>query len=434
MIGNKAVPQDAQALLQENLRLKRALEELSFLNDLARSIGASHDSEEVMQTIIRRSLRSVNAEQGDITLVDKESKHTMKTLVRTMVSSTERQPLHLNENLLGWMHINKKPLSIDDPAGDPRFRGVKWDESIHSLVCVPLMAKSELIGILTLYNKKGSGGFTENDQRLLAITAAQSAQVVENARLYEKEKALLQINEQVRLASDIQGNLLPDAAPVIPGYDIVGKSIPAQNVGGDYFDFIKIDARRLVVCLGDISGKGLPAALLMANLQATIRGQALFSESVCQCVERANRLLFRSTDDHKFATLFYSVLNHESHKFSYCNAGHNPPLHFSSGAEPVELSTGGIMVGVIEDAPFAKDKVWLQPGDLVLIYSDGVTEALDADDEEFGELRLKHLVSAHRRAPAAQIVDQIITAVQEFAGDTPQSDDITIVAIKRDTQ
>jgi len=428
---DKTISPDARALVQENLRLKRALEELSFLNDLARSIGASRDAEAVMQTIIRKSLRSVNAEQGDITLVDKERKHSMKTLVRTMVSSSERQPLHLNENLLGWMHFNKKPLTINEPKQDERFRGVKWDESIHSLVCVPLMAKSELIGILTLYNKKRNGGFTENDQRLLAIIAAQSAQVVENARLYDKEKALLKMHEQVRLASVIQTNLLPDAAPEVPGYDIVGKSMPAQNVGGDYFDFLPVDTKHLVICLGDISGKGLPAALLMANLQATIRGQTLFSESVCQCVQRANKLLFQSTDDHKFATLFYSVLNHESHKFSYCNAGHNPPLLFSKAAEPVELMTGGIMVGVIEDAPFAKDKVWLQPDDLVLIYSDGVTEALDYEDDEFGEVRLKHLVATHRHASAAEIVDRVISAVQDFAGDMPQSDDITVVAIKR---
>ncbi len=131
-----------RALVEENSRLKRAIEELTILNDLARSIGALQNSEEIMQTIIRRSLRAVDAEQGVITLVDDKTDDSMKTLVRTMVSSRDQQPFHLNQNLLGWMHINRKPLLISNPQDDPRFRGVKWDEAISTLLSVPLMAKA----------------------------------------------------------------------------------------------------------------------------------------------------------------------------------------------------------------------------------------------------------------------------------------------------
>jgi phosphoserine phosphatase RsbU/P len=135
-------------LQEENSRLKRAVEELTILNDLARAIGAVHTSDEIMQTIIRRSLKAVTAEQGVITLVDRTTDDSMKTLVRTMVSSSEHQPFHLHQNLLGWMHINKKPLLINDLSSDQRFRGIKWDEAISNLLCVPLMVKSQLIGIL----------------------------------------------------------------------------------------------------------------------------------------------------------------------------------------------------------------------------------------------------------------------------------------------
>lgn len=225
-----------KALREENERLKRAVEELSVLNELARAIGASSNPEEIMQTIVRRSLRAVNAEQGVITLVEQKSADPMKTLVRAMVSTSEHEQFHLTQALLGWMHLHKKPLVLNDPRTDERFRGVQWDESVRSLLCVPMMIKSELRGVLTIINKNKKEGkrFTEEDQRLLAIIAAQSAQVVENARLNEREKQLLKMQEEVRLAAKIQAELLPHAAPVVEGYEIVGANIPAQVVGGDH--------------------------------------------------------------------------------------------------------------------------------------------------------------------------------------------------------
>ena len=162
-------------LQEENRRLRRAVEELSVLNDLARAIGASLNSQEIMRTIVHRSLRAINAEQGVITLVDAHASEPMKTLIRTAVSSAAYSPYHFNQSLLGWMHLNKKPLTLNDPRNDDRFKGVKWDDSVNSLLCVPMVIKGELKGVLTVYNKKGDGLFTDDDQRLLAIIAAQSA-------------------------------------------------------------------------------------------------------------------------------------------------------------------------------------------------------------------------------------------------------------------
>lgn len=183
--------QEVQNLTEKNERLRSAVDELSMLNDLSFAIGGSVDSEEIMHTIIKRSIRSIGAEQGDITLVDESDEDPGKTLVRSMVSSKKHSPLHLNQNLLGWMQINKKPLLINDPANDSRFQNVEWEESIHSILSAPLMSRSNLIGILTLYNKKEEEeeeGFTKDDERLLSIIASQSAQVVENARLMKKKR------------------------------------------------------------------------------------------------------------------------------------------------------------------------------------------------------------------------------------------------------
>jgi serine phosphatase RsbU (regulator of sigma subunit) len=421
-----------QILQTENQRLKRAVEELSFLNDLARAIGASTNLQEIMQTIIRRSLQAVHAEQGVITLVGAQAGDPTKTLVRDMVTSSAHQPFRPNQSLLGWMYRYKTTLLLNDPRRDQRFRGVNWDASVVSILCAPLMVKSELKGILTVYNKKNAEGFSEEDQRFLAIIAAQSAQVIENARLYEEEQALLRMKEQVRLAAKIQFDLLPKTAPRISGYDIAGRSIPAQSVGGDYFDFTLMDGERLAVCLGDVSGKGLPASLLMANLQATIRGQALSGDSASACLRRSNTLLFQSTDDEKFATVFYAILDPHRHQLCYSNAGHNDPFLFSgTGAAPVRLTTGGIVLGILPSFTFQEEAITLNSGDVLLIYSDGITEAVNADDEDFGEPRLIALVQQNLPLPASALIEKIIAAVKAFAGNVPQRDDITLVVVKR---
>jgi sigma-B regulation protein RsbU (phosphoserine phosphatase) len=357
----------------------------------------------------------------------------MKTLVRAMTSSAEHPQYHLNENLLGWMHLYKKPLLTNAPTADERFKGLKWDLTIDSILCVPLMVKSELRGVITSYNKKDKAGFTQEDQRLLAIIAGQSAQIIENARLYEEEKAFLTMKEQVKLAYQIQKDLLPKAAPDIPGYDIAACTIPAQMVGGDYYDFIDVEHGKWAICLGDVSGKGLPASLLMANLQATLRGQTLINAPVHESVLRSNKLIFQSTDPEKFATLFFGVLDTTTHAMSFCNAGHEIPFVFAGDSDLERLETGGMALGVLEEFPYQEDSVRLNEGDLLLVYSDGIPDATNEFDRPFGEKNMISLVRQYRDRPAAAIIDGIVKAVQEHEGKTEQLDDLTLVVVKRDS-
>ena len=425
---------NAQVLLDENRRLKHAVQELSILNDLARAIGGSLDPQEIINTIIRRSLRAINAEQGVITLVDQEANDPMKTFVRAMDSSVEHEEFHLTQSLLGWMHLNKKPLLVNSPRTDDRFRGVTWDDSISTLVCVPMMIKSELKGVITAYNKKGGAGFTEDEQRLLSIIAAQSAQVVENARLNERERQLLKMQEEIRLASKIQNDLLPKAAPDIPGYEIAGRSIPAQVVGGDYFDFIPVNDHRLAICVGDVSGKGLPASLLMANTQATLRGQTFINPSAREFMERSNKLLFDSTSPDKFVTMFYSVLDVSSHQLSYSNAGHDIPYLLSPAGPLKRLNVGGVPLSMLEQFPFQEETIAMQPGDLLVICSDGIPEAMDVNQVQFTDEKLSLLLDTLRAASAVDVIDGIVAAVRKHAGTAPQADDMTVVVVKRKSE
>jgi len=293
------------------------------------------------------------------------------------------------------------------------------------------MTKAELKGVLTVYNKKGAEHFTEDDQRLLAIIAAQSAQVVENARLYEAELDLQKMREEIRLASRIQTDLLPKEQPRIPGYDIAGKSVPAEVVGGDYFDFIPVDERRTALCLGDVSGKGLPASLLMANLQATLRGQTPFADSARDCIRRCNKLLYQSTSSEKFVTLFYGILDREHHALSFTNAGHENPFLLSEGGMADRLTEGGVVLSILEEFPYQEATVSLRPGDVLVMFSDGITEAINPAQELFGEARLAAVIAEHRNAAASELIDRIIGAVRAYAATAAQTDDMTLLVLKR---
>ena len=420
-------------LEEENNRLRRAVDELSIINEVASAVTSTWSLDEIVNSIVQKCVKHLNVEQGAVLLFDKQEDSTaLKTMVRRVDSNVATIPYRLGDQLSGWMLKNQAPLLIDDLAADERFRvSEEVDSSIRSLMCVPLRLKARMIGVLTVFNKQSGEAFTESNQRLLTIIAAQSAQVIENARLYEEEKALQLMQQEMEMARSIQANLLPKAQPSIPGYDIAGMSVSAANVGGDYYDFLPSEDR-LVICLGDVSGKGMPASLLMANMQATIRGQNLVSSSASECMSRSNRLMFQSTDSAKFVTFFYGILDIAGRTLEYCNAGHNPPFLLSDGQEPRRLETGGPVLGVLPDFPYEQATVELNPGDLLLIFSDGFSEAMNLRLEEFGEDQLVSLATANHSDSAAELIERISRAVVAHTGKAPQTDDMTIIAVRVD--
>jgi sigma-B regulation protein RsbU (phosphoserine phosphatase) len=422
---------NVEELRRENARLQRAVGELSMLNDLARDLGASLDPDRIMAKIVRQAIKAVDASQGVVTLVNEAEHSSLKTLVRTSSPSGERQSFHLNESVLGWMLINRRPLLLNDPRSDSRFTGVRWDDSVSTLLAAPLMVKSRLIGVLAVYNKRGGNTFTDDDQRLLAIIAAQSAQIVENTRLYEEEQTLTRMREELRLANEIQTGLQLKDYPDIPGYDVHGISEPARSVGGDYIDFFPIPDDRYMLCVGDVSGKGLPASLLMANVQATLRSQAAWSASAAECVTRANALLCDSIRRGNFVTLFYAVLDHGGHSLEFANAGHNRPFVVKRDGSSRTLELGGLVLGVVKTFDYSQDVFALELGDVLCVYSDGIPEAMNLQRQQFGEDRLLELLAEHRDEPAKTIAEAVLTAVHEFAGQAQQHDDITLLIVKR---
>jgi len=420
-------------LQDENRRLRLSVEELSILNDIATAISSTLSLDKIIDLIVHKCVKHFNVEQSAIMLVSpEEDNQPFRTMIRGADRSSNFLPFHLDTQLAGWILKHKQPLLSNDIGSDNRFKAVKKDDlTIHSLLSVPLLLKGIIIGFLNLFNKKGNSDFNQDDQRLLSIIAAQSAQVIEIARLHEEELNFLRLQEEMRLARQIQINLLPAQAPKIENYDLAGKSIAAQIVGGDYYDFIPVDDSRLALCIGDVSGKGMPAALLMSNLQATLRAQTLSGWDPAECIKRSNHLIFKSTDLDKYATLFYCILDFNKHELLYTNAGHDNPLYFKTDGNIHRLQPGGIVVGFLESFDFTQELISLDVGDTLVLYSDGITEAMNEGESEFGEDCFIRCLKNHLHLPAAEMLDKVILDISKHCGKAAQWDDMTLVVLKR---
>jgi sigma-B regulation protein RsbU (phosphoserine phosphatase) len=420
---------------EENQRLKSELDKLTTLNDIARAISSAWSLERIMELIVRQCIKHLKAEQGSVTLLDLENHDKpFQTMIRRGDRTETILPFRLDAQLRGWMLQYQQPLLVNDLQSDPRFTvDPKRDQPIRSILSVPLRSKGRMIGSLNVFNKREDEGFTDADQQLLTIIGTESAQVIENARLYEEERALQVMQKEMRLAYEIQTGLLPQGAPEIAGYDICGKSIPAQDVGGDYYDFIRLGAHRTGISLGDVSGKGMPAALLMANLQATLRAQTIQGLSPEECLKRSNTHLLGSMDPGRFITLFYAVLDGQSDELIYANAGHNHPFLLKGGKEPGRLDISGIALGSMEQACYSEGRVTMVPQDICVLFSDGITEAVNKDEELFGEHRLSRVVTENCGDSAERLIERIFEAVTHHAGSSPQMDDMTAVVIKRES-
>ncbi len=318
--------------------------------------------------------------------------------------------------------------STFDPAEVERLR------ALDSRLLLPLSLKDRLLGFVSLGPKRSEEPYSPNDVRLLRLVAAQTGLALENSRLSEqiaREVAQRErISRELEIAREVQERLFPQCLPEIEGLDYAGSCCPAQGVGGDYFDFLKVAGGEFGFAIGDVSGKGISAALLMASLQASIRGQTLSGNGdLAVLMTNVNQLIFDSSASNRYATLFYAQYCPAGRLLSYVNAGHNPPF-ILRGDALIQLETGGPVVGLFRQVRYEQGSVILQPGDLVICFTDGISESMNSADEEWGEERLV-LTSRECSAMAAgEILRRIMTAAKDFAAGAPQHDDMTLVIVR----
>jgi sigma-B regulation protein RsbU (phosphoserine phosphatase) len=303
--------------------------------------------------------------------------------------------------------------------------------NIQSAMCVPLWNNKEIIGIIYSDRIATPEQFTNENLRLLTLLSNVAAVKIENAVLFEKALEKEKFEKELALASQIQKDLLPQKNPEIEGYDIVGTNIPCLQVGGDYFDFLEIDDDRIGIVIADVSGKGVGSSLWMASLRAALQTEVHTGYNIEDMAARLNNLIHRSTASNAFISFFYCELNTKTGEMRYINSGHNPPLILDKKKKLQHLESCGLCLGMFPAQDYESRVIKLNPGDTALLYTDGLTESRNKDNEELTEEGLAKILKKHQKLPAEKLMETIFEDLDEFTGGADPMDDMTLVIIKR---
>jgi serine phosphatase RsbU (regulator of sigma subunit) len=415
--------------------LQRQNRVLEVLSQAARSLLAHRPLPDLFEDVLNLLFNAVPCERGAILLLEGQPPEpTVKAsrsrggqpLLAKVSRSIARRVLERRETMLLPNLMEDAAFSTQDSI---------LSTGIRSALCAPLWFTSAaaeqdaVIGLVYLDSLAMTRPFTEEDARIVTALANVAAAKIENVRLLEESLEKRRLEEDMRVAAEIQRGLLPDGAPVVAGYGVVGSNRPCRTVGGDYYDFT-LSQGRLLMALGDVSGKGTGAALLMTVLRAAVRGHWA-DESVAEAVARINSTVCQNVTSGKYITFFIARLDPASGRVDYVNAGHNPPLLVRRNGDVETLNEGGMVLGLFDSVPYGEGVAELRAGDTLLIFSDGVTETFNAKDVEFGEQRLGEVAVRGRGLDAAGLQTEILRELEAFAAGTKATDDRTLIVLKR---
>ncbi len=326
------------------------------------------------------------------------------------------------------MRRSREPVAVNEHTPEIERKALGL---LDAQLLLPLASHTELLGFISLGPKKSEEPYSRSDTLLLRSVASQTGLALENSRLSEAiaheiaQREML--SREMEIAREVQERLFPQNKPEIAALEYAGHCRPAQGVGGDYYDFLALASGRLGLAIGDVSGKGVPAALLMASLQASVRGQSQSSDSnVAGLIATVNRLVCDASPENRYATFFYAQFDPATRKLTYTNGGHNPPM-LVRGSEVVHLEVGGPPVGLFRLSAYEQDEVQLEPGDLLVLYTDGISEAENPAEEEWGEDALLATARACADLPPTETIRRIMQAADAFSAGAPQHDDMTLV-------
>jgi sigma-B regulation protein RsbU (phosphoserine phosphatase) len=408
---------------------------LALISKVGVALLASVTLNETLEQIVSLVFEAVPAHRCMVMMRDEKSPELKVAVARLRDRAGEVGEIRISRSVIDEVVANGKSVLTSDAQSDPRFAGgTVMLQGVRSVLAVPLGVGANVFGIIYADSPLADGRFTEDHLKVLTTLASVAAIRVENARLTEEQMERERLEREQQVASEIQQRFLPATAPLVAGYELQGISFPCYEIGGDYYDFIQREDGRLVVALGDVSGKGTAAALLMSSLHAAVHAQADIHNSLAKTIGAVNRYLVDSIPANRFVTLFYAELEPKSGALAFLNAGHNPPLIVHAGGTMEQLASGGLPLGIMPNADFREGRTQLHPGDVLVIYSDGVSEATNPSGEEFGPTRLYEVVARNLDGSAAGIRDRIESALTKFCQGTPAADDITLVICKRQAE
>ena len=416
--------------------LARQSRVLGVLQEAMRQLVQHQPLDTLFETILNLLFEAVPAERAAILLLEGEAREPVIKASRARKGQTP--PARVSRSIARKVVDDQKSLLMPNLMEDAAFstQDSILSTGIRSAVCAPLLFTStdggqdSVIGLVYLDTLMRSRPFTEEDLRVVTALANLAAAKIENVRLLEESLEKRRMEDDMRVAAEIQRGLLPDKAPIVAGYGIVGSNTPSRSVGGDYYDFAVHDGR-LLFALGDVSGKGTGAALLMTVLRAAVRGHWAVG-SVEEAVGRINSTVCQNVTAGKYITFFVGRLDPASGRIRYVNAGHNPPVLVRPNAPPETLTCGGMVLGMFDPIPYQEGEAVIGPGEALLVFSDGVTETWSPEDEEFGDDRLLDVATRHLGRNAQGLHEATLKAVDAFANGRKPADDRTLIIIKRD--
>lgn len=406
---------------------KESLEKETLL-EVEKSLSSSLDLNELLELILDSLLKVVKYDAAAIFLIDKRKQQIEHIKARGFDPALEPDlQLKIGQGLAGWAAQTQKSLIVPNVKEDTRY--IEARVETRAGMAVPIISKQRTIGVFSL-ESNGLNAYDEDDLELLDAFASLAAISIERAREHEEILEKRKLEEELSIARGIQKTFLPDKHPKIPGFDISGINIPSETVGGDYYDFIPIIENQVGIAIGDVSGKGIPAALIMASFRASLIAEIRNNYAIRSIMFKVNNLLFESTEPDIFVTAVYGVLDTKNRIFTFANGGHNAPIFRHAHGKMEYLIEGGVTLGTFENSEYEVRPLSLSSGDIIVLYTDGVTEAKNEKEEEFGTKRLKQVINDSHRLSAAQIQENIYKAVKDFAGNLPQADDLTMIVIK----
>ncbi len=425
---------EKKTLGNEVLHLYR---EVNLIYNFSEKLAALLELETVASMALDQARQLITATGGAVMLLD-EATQSLKSVADFGEAWQAPNGFKLGEAIVGDIALRGNAEIINDVRLDPRY--VEDGNAISSLICAPLKIKERVTGVIILVSATPVT-YSAADLKLLNTLALQTATAIENALLFEKtvqaakdREQLLALHKELEVASNIQKSIVPRKFPPFPerkDFEILAAMTPAKEVGGDFFDFFLIDAERLGFVIGDVSGKGVPAALFMAVSRTLLKATALRGVPPEQCLEEMNHALTSESVSNMFVTVFYGVLNTRTGEVNYCNGGHNPPyiLRGDGRIEAMEM-TGGLVLGVFGKATYEAKQIVLQAGDGLFLYTDGITEAMDGDNNEFTEGRLNECLKRWHGSALVDLIQRVDGEVKSFANGAPQADDMTILVLR----
>jgi sigma-B regulation protein RsbU (phosphoserine phosphatase) len=374
--------------------------------------------------ILDLAIEGVGAQRGVVMILEGE---------RLEVKANKGEGFRISSAVRDRVINEKASVLVRDAQLDAAFRERMSivEQKVRTLMAVPLQTDKRTIGLIYVDSPNMFRAFTKDDLSLLTVMANVAAIRIEHARLSEVEEMERRMARDLDQAAEIQRSFLPDGPPKVAGADLAGYNAACRTVGGDYYDFFTYPNGRVAMVLGDVSGKGMPASLMMAGLQERVQVLADEPQDLAAVMNRLNKITCKKCPSNKFITFFFCVLDPATGELAFCNAGHNPPVIVRVNGGVENLEGGGPPLGILSIVNYAEYREKLEPGDVLAIYSDGVTEASNAKDEEFGDAQFAEVLKANRQKGALDIVGAVTQELTVFTAGSPPADDITLIIAKR---